>query len=432
MTPQTVILTGMHRSGTSLIASILQRAGVDIGRNLMASDTRNPRGFFEDLDFFYFHERALQDRGTTPYVRHEFLFEATSAEREEAARLVAARQAMPLWGWKDPRSALFLEFWHEVLPEARFLFVYRHPLEVLLSLVRRVEAHTVGLLEGLTTWVEYNSRILAFREKHPEACLLCHTLTALSRPEDLGRLIASRLGVPISLDRSTVESLYHREELRRLPRSGHLDDVLREAYPEAMAVYERLEAQAELASGEEHPAIEPDREAGFERLSRAMACLERPHPASRVRGLLVLLLATLDPELLERYYPEHERYVFNLEREGGRLQAALEAESKALRQQAEWLGLVEANNAKKQEWIEMQEGAIKTLEGETRACKEWIQTLETDNQAKQRVIDVVEAELRGIHGSDAWRVAQRLSASAPGRLAIRLLRRRRVADKEPA
>jgi len=43
-----LILTGMHRSGTSLMASILQSAGVNVGKNLLEPDKRNPHGFFED------------------------------------------------------------------------------------------------------------------------------------------------------------------------------------------------------------------------------------------------------------------------------------------------------------------------------------------------------------------------------------------------
>jgi hypothetical protein len=434
---------------------------VDIGRELLAADSRNPRGFFEDLSFLQFHERALLDRGTTPYVGPEFIFEATSAEREEAKRLVSEREGLPLWGWKDPRSSLFLDFWHEILPDARFLFVYRHPLEVLLSLVRRSEAHTAGLLEGLTAWVAYNARILSFREKHPQACLLCHTVTALHHPEDLGHLMTSRLGIQLSLDRSTVESLYHREELKRLPLSNAVETVFSSVHPEAMALYERLDEQADQASERAPDSGGQELEAELGKLSRAVVSFDRPQPAARVRGLLLLLLAALDPKSLERYYEEHGRYVLHLERDRGRLQSALDAEATTVRRQSEWIETVESNNRAKQEWIETQDAAIsnqdaalssqkgwiETLEGNNRAKQEWIEALEAnnrakqewiealeaDNRAKQQAIDAVEGELKRIQNSDAWRVGRRLAASAPGRLALRLLRRARPeADKEPA
>ena len=46
-----LVVTGMHRSGTSMVAAYLQQAGVSIGRNLIGPAPGNPRGHFEDRDF---------------------------------------------------------------------------------------------------------------------------------------------------------------------------------------------------------------------------------------------------------------------------------------------------------------------------------------------------------------------------------------------
>jgi hypothetical protein len=46
-----LIVTGMHRSGTSLLASFLRAAGINLGENLYPADSANPLGYFEDLDF---------------------------------------------------------------------------------------------------------------------------------------------------------------------------------------------------------------------------------------------------------------------------------------------------------------------------------------------------------------------------------------------
>ncbi len=91
MPSQILIVTGMHRSGTSLLASILQSAGVRIGQELLAPDPRNKRGFFEDVDIYRFHEQALFRRGTTPFVDRDFRFEPTAGEREQAEALIRAR-----------------------------------------------------------------------------------------------------------------------------------------------------------------------------------------------------------------------------------------------------------------------------------------------------------------------------------------------------
>ncbi len=130
------IITGMYRSGTSLTTSLLQRGGINIGERLHAPGRWNPRGFFEDADFCEFHDRALLNRGMASHATKEVVFKPTAVESEKAIAMVKQREGMPLWGWKDPRTCLFLEFWHHLLPGAFFLFVYRHPLEVLLSLMR--------------------------------------------------------------------------------------------------------------------------------------------------------------------------------------------------------------------------------------------------------------------------------------------------------
>jgi len=45
-----VVIIGMHRSGTSVIARGLKVLGVTLGDNLMPPGEDNPKGYWEDLD----------------------------------------------------------------------------------------------------------------------------------------------------------------------------------------------------------------------------------------------------------------------------------------------------------------------------------------------------------------------------------------------
>lgn len=56
-------IAGMHRSGTSFTASLLQSAGLDIGKRLVEADHGNVKVFFENRDFLEFHERVLRSQG---------------------------------------------------------------------------------------------------------------------------------------------------------------------------------------------------------------------------------------------------------------------------------------------------------------------------------------------------------------------------------
>ncbi len=59
----TIIVAGMHRSGTSLTASILQSSGVNIGERLVGKEIGNEKGHFEDLDMVDFHKEVLLSQG---------------------------------------------------------------------------------------------------------------------------------------------------------------------------------------------------------------------------------------------------------------------------------------------------------------------------------------------------------------------------------
>ena len=56
----------MHRSGTSLAASLLESAGLDIGRRLVEANASNLRGHFEDADFVEFDRAVLTRLGVSP------------------------------------------------------------------------------------------------------------------------------------------------------------------------------------------------------------------------------------------------------------------------------------------------------------------------------------------------------------------------------
>ena len=50
-----LLIAGMHRSGTSLVGSLVQRLGVDLGEDLVPADRNNPRGYQEDAGLVALH-----------------------------------------------------------------------------------------------------------------------------------------------------------------------------------------------------------------------------------------------------------------------------------------------------------------------------------------------------------------------------------------
>lgn len=106
-----VVITGMHRSGTSLVASYLASMGVELGHRMLTADVNNPHGYFEDGDFRELQGKILTDI-TPPGDGGHRDWGWTESERldkeriarwtEPASALVAARSSQAgLWGWKD-------------------------------------------------------------------------------------------------------------------------------------------------------------------------------------------------------------------------------------------------------------------------------------------------------------------------------------------
>ena len=243
-----VVVAGMHRSGTSLLASVLAGAGVEMGTELIGPSRGNHRGHFEDLEIQRFQEACLARRGGSALrLPAGDVAGWNDAETRQAARLVAARAGRPAWGWKDPRTSLFLADWDRVLPAAPvplYLLVYRHPVEVTLSLLRRGIDLDVQLdpAAAIAAWIEHNRRILAFCAASPERCVLWSIAGAT---RDLGAsldALARRSGLPLA--GRGLERLYAPDELRQRLQARGID--WRAVMPEAMGLYARLEAAADL------------------------------------------------------------------------------------------------------------------------------------------------------------------------------------------
>lgn len=305
--PRAVVITGMHRSGTSLAASLLGRAGVEIGDRLLDASRANPRGFFEDIDFVEFHQRILKDRGRTILVDESFTFEPTAAESERADELVAQRSGKVLWGWKDPRTSLFLDFWDLRIDDARYLFLFRHPLDVLLSLLRRGDADALGVTEGIQAWETYNRRILEFRARHPERCTLIHA-HGLSVVDALNDALHSKLRLEIAVTPEILDELYRPDELHRTDKWARTSFALLE--PTAADLYDELDRAADVNAPEgPQAADEPSDLATFGELAAGLL----PGLRSHRRGLLLTLLEIVSPDDVESAVTLRQRWIGELE-----------------------------------------------------------------------------------------------------------------------
>lgn len=158
---KTIIVLGMHRSATSLVAQGLFSSGVFMGDRLMGSSPGNPQGHFEDMRFVNLNDSILAEAGGSwdnPPPEFEIL-QAGEKMCGRIAFLVKASQRAPLWGWKDPRTTLTVKCYLPFLSNPIFVPCFRDPADIAASLHKR---DGTPIERGVALANEYNKRLLSF------------------------------------------------------------------------------------------------------------------------------------------------------------------------------------------------------------------------------------------------------------------------------
>lgn len=157
-----ILVLGMHRSGTSALAGMLQRLGAAFGERLMAASPDNPRGYWEHTDLVAIHNRLLAAIGRTwddirPMPKEFAEGPAAIVARQEIAAVLTRDFAgSALWGVKDPRLCRLLPVWLPLFADLEvgpaFVLALRHPEEVAASLAAR---DGIGRERALLLWLRH-------------------------------------------------------------------------------------------------------------------------------------------------------------------------------------------------------------------------------------------------------------------------------------
>jgi O-antigen biosynthesis protein len=171
------IVTGMHRSGTSMLAGVLHHSGISMGRQFREPLPENPKGFFEEEAFRRENDRVLRQSGYTIKQWKESFqgLSITNADLTRASAVVARFNRLPEpWGWKDPRTCLTLRLWLMALQglglagSTRIIVVTRDIRAVARSLLAR--GNVASPAHGAALWMMYNrelNKALRFRTAPP-------------------------------------------------------------------------------------------------------------------------------------------------------------------------------------------------------------------------------------------------------------------------
>ncbi len=185
-----VIISGCHRSGTSLLTKVLASSGVFMGKRL--------RSHYEAEFFFQINEWALNE-ADAHWSKPEAVIKALEDQQfldhalEYVVRNIQSMkwirqycgigryvrhylgQKTQLWGWKDPRTTVLLPIWCRVFPDSRIIHIYRNGVDVAQSMVVRErkrkasspwQSKRCSTLQGaFDLWIEYEEAVIKFQRE---------------------------------------------------------------------------------------------------------------------------------------------------------------------------------------------------------------------------------------------------------------------------
>lgn len=219
-----LFIVGNGRSGTSVFTRWLTECGVDFGDNLRGNHAHmNPVTNGEDESIRQFHFWLLR-HNRQPI---SFFLDAT---RNYTVPLDAHKRAEDLvkgishrnnYAVKEPLATLFLPFWSDVVPDGKYILVYRHysgVVDSILQLRHRIQRHRrnriaaginelmfrLGLVneerlanQALHMWIRMNRDALAFQDSGRYSAM---TVVRTDQAFDNDRALCDALSHTLNLD----------------------------------------------------------------------------------------------------------------------------------------------------------------------------------------------------------------------------------------
>ena len=239
-------IIGMHRSGTSLVARLLNIAGLYLGDedDFYPASESNVRGHWEHLAFLEGDEAFLESLGGThlepPLFEGDWLStpQAKEFSRSIKSEVASIFKGHPVWGWKEPRTSLLVSLYRKIIPNLRYVVCLRNPLDVAESLQAR---NKISVKHGVALWHYYTQ--LALEATKPDERFLVEYNDYLDNPIESVERTIRLAGLPQPEPGSDTLKALHESVDKQLKHHGHtLADVLEseDVLPETKRFYQSL------------------------------------------------------------------------------------------------------------------------------------------------------------------------------------------------
>jgi len=152
-----IIVLGMHRSGTSCLTGSLEQAGLYLG-DVNRTAPYNAKGNQENRTIMDLNDAVLSGSGAAWDHPPKSPPVWSKEHRDLRDKILASYPDDQIIGFKEPRTLFTLDGWLEAIPETGLVGTFRHPLAVAKSLQSR---NGFPLGRGFDLWLSYNRRLLA-------------------------------------------------------------------------------------------------------------------------------------------------------------------------------------------------------------------------------------------------------------------------------
>lgn len=140
-----IVMLGAGRSGTSLVMQILNELGMRLSNELIPGVDSNPKGFFEDIEIVNIQKELISNLQITANMPLPENWQEMDASHNALKKIKAVIKNRvdddrTIWGFKDPRTAMFLPIWIKAFNSQWIRPIYiltvRDPRAVTISLQR--------------------------------------------------------------------------------------------------------------------------------------------------------------------------------------------------------------------------------------------------------------------------------------------------------
>ena len=212
-----IIVLGMHRSGTSMVARLLNMMGAYFAPDdvAMQPTAANPKGYWEREDIRVLNDDIFSSLGVSwdnigDFDSSLLTDEVCQKFAPRVQKIIFSLDAHRPWMIKDPRLCLLLPVWHPLLEVPVCIYVYRHPIQVAQSLKTREGILSIngGATLHNTLLADYSKNAVNFPIMLGMALWEKYTLNALANFKSLPRILVSIHDL-MNNSVETVKTLHH-------------------------------------------------------------------------------------------------------------------------------------------------------------------------------------------------------------------------------